>query len=124
MAAALVVFVAAALVVFVALVVAAVFLAAGAFFVAAALVVFLAAAGESSFLVAAFLVAAGFAAATGTELPQAVEPEAPAKAEVVAINIRLPKDMHRTLRRIAFDDETSINALLIAAAEKLLAERG
>ena len=68
-------------------------------------------------------VAAGFAAATGAELPEAVEPEAPAKGEVVALNIRLPKDLHRTLRRIAFDEESSINALLIAAAERMLAER-
>jgi hypothetical protein len=69
-------------------------------------------------------VAAGFAAATGSELPQAAEPEAPVKGEVVALNIRLPKEMHRTLRRIAFDEETSINALLIQAAERMLAERG
>lgn len=69
-------------------------------------------------------VAAGFAAATGAELPQANEPETPAKGEVVALNIRLPKDLHRTLRRIAFDEESSINALLIQAAEKMLAERG
>ena len=68
-------------------------------------------------------VAAGFAAATGTELPQAAEPEAPAKGEVVALNIRLPKDLHRTLRRIAFDEESSINALLIEAAERMLAGR-
>ena len=68
-------------------------------------------------------VAAGFAAATGAELPQAAEPEAPAKGEVVALNIRLPKDLHRTLRRIAFDEESSINALLIQAAERMLAER-
>lgn len=68
-------------------------------------------------------VEAGFAAATGTELPHAAEAEEPAKNEVVALNIRLPKDLHRTLRRIAFDEESSINALLIAGAEKLLAER-
>ncbi len=54
---------------------------------------------------------------------QAAEPEAPAKGEVVALNIRLPKDLHRTLRQIAFDEESSINALLIQAAEKMLAER-
>ncbi len=69
-------------------------------------------------------VAAGFAAATGAELAQAAEPDAPARGEVVALNIRLPKDLHRTLRRIAFDEESSINALLIAAAERMLAERG
>lgn len=68
-------------------------------------------------------VAAGFAAATGSSLPEPAEPEAPAKADVVALNIRLPKDMHRTLRRIAFDEETSINTLLITAAERMLAER-
>lgn len=64
-------------------------------------------------------VAAGFAAATDAEAPEAV-PEAPAKAEVVALNIRLPKALHRTLREIAFKDETSINAILIAAAEEWL----
>lgn len=69
-------------------------------------------------------VAAGFAAATGTDLPEvAAEPEAPVKAETVALNIRLPKDLHRTLRRIAFDEETSINALLIASAEAMLTAR-
>lgn len=68
-------------------------------------------------------VAAGMAAALGQEMPVSGEAEAPAKADVVAINIRLPKAMHRTLRRIAFDEETSINALLIAAAERMLTER-
>ncbi len=49
-------------------------------------------------------VAAGFAAATGADLPEvAAEPEEPAKADVVALNIRLPKGLHRTLRRIAFE---------------------
>ncbi len=69
-------------------------------------------------------VAAGFAAATGASLPEVeeAEPEAP-KLEVVAINIRLPKAMHRTLRRIAFDEETSINALLVSAADRMLADR-
>ena len=70
-------------------------------------------------------VAAGFAAATGADLPEvAAEPEEPAKADVVALNIRLPKGLHRTLRRIAFDEETSINALLIAGAEAMLKARG
>lgn len=64
-------------------------------------------------------VAAGFAAATDAEVPEA-SPEAPAKAEVVALNIRLPKALHRTLREIAFKDETSINAILIGAAEEWL----
>lgn len=69
-------------------------------------------------------VAAGFAAATGAELPDApAEPEAPAKIELVALNIRLPKPLHRELRQIAFDEESSINALLIEAAEKMLAAR-
>lgn len=69
-------------------------------------------------------VAAGFAAATGADLPDAPgEPEAPAKVETVALNIRLPKPLHRELRQIAFDEETSINALLIAGAEALLAAR-
>lgn len=69
-------------------------------------------------------VAAGFAAATGAGLPEvAPPPEPPAKAEMVALNIRLPKDLHRTLRRIAFDEESSINALLIAGAEAMLGAR-
>jgi len=41
----------------------------------------------------------------------------------VAINVRLPKELHRKLRRIAFDEETSITALLIEAAERMLAAR-
>ncbi len=43
-------------------------------------------------------VAAGFAAATGALLPEVepAEPEPQPKLEVVAINIRLPKEMHRT----------------------------
>ena len=69
-------------------------------------------------------VAAGFAAATGADLPDApAEPEAPLKIELVALNIRLPKPLHRELRQIAFDEESSINALLIEAAEKMLASR-
>lgn len=68
-------------------------------------------------------VSAGFAAATGSEgLGAAEKPEPPAKAEVVALNIRLPKTLHRTLREIAFKDESSINAILIEAAEEWLAK--
>ncbi|MGU3662007.1 hypothetical protein [Methylobacterium fujisawaense] len=67
-------------------------------------------------------VAAGFAAATEGEVPGVADkPEVAAKAEVVALNIRLPKALHRTLREIAFKDETSINAILIQAAEEWLA---
>lgn len=67
-------------------------------------------------------VAAGFAAATDTDEPVAeAKAEPAAKAEVVALNIRLPKGLHRTLREIAFKDETSINAILIEAAETWLA---
>lgn len=67
-------------------------------------------------------VAAGFAAATGSDVPViADKPEPAAKAEVVALNIRLPKALHRTLREIAFKDETSINAILIQATEAWLA---
>lgn len=67
-------------------------------------------------------VAAGFAAATDSDAP-AIEnkPEPAAKAEVVALNIRLPKGLHRTLRELAFRDESSINAILIQAAEEWLA---
>jgi len=68
-------------------------------------------------------VAAGFAAATegeGLRVPD--KSEAAVKAEVVALNIRLPKALHRTLREIAFKDETSINAILIQAAEAWLAK--
>ena len=64
-------------------------------------------------------VAAGLEAALGGSSP---EPE-PAKGEIVAINVRLPKELHRRLRRIAFDEETSITALLIEAAERMLATR-
>ena len=70
-------------------------------------------------------VAAGFAATRGGELPKAEAPEKSepvAKAEVVALNIRLPKAMHRTLRELAFKDETSINAILIKAANEWLAK--
>jgi predicted HicB family RNase H-like nuclease len=66
-------------------------------------------------------VAAGFAAATEGEVPAAAsKPEPVAKAEVVALNIRLPKALHRTLREIAFKDETSINAILVQATEEWL----
>ena len=66
-------------------------------------------------------VAAGFAAATEGEVPGVVDkPEPTAKAEVVALNIRLPKALHRTLREIAFKDESSINAILIQATEEWL----
>ena len=64
-------------------------------------------------------VAAGLEAALGGSSP---EPE-PAKGAIVAINVRLPKELHRRLRRIAFDEETSITALLIEAAERMLATR-
>ena len=65
-------------------------------------------------------VAAGLEAALGRSSAAGVEAS---KEEVVALNIRLPKSLHRTLRQIAFDEETSINAMLIEAAEKMLAER-
>lgn len=65
-------------------------------------------------------VAAGMEAALGL----ASEPEVePGKVEVVALNLRLPKAMHRELRRIAFDEETSITALLIEAAQAMLDRR-
>lgn len=65
---------------------------------------------------------AGLAAATGMEQPEApAVVEAPAKAEVVALNIRLPKAMHRELRDVAHRDETSITAILIQAAAEWLA---
>ena len=65
-------------------------------------------------------VAAGMEAALGVGAGQA---EVSEKGPVVAFNIRLPKPMHRELRQIAFDQETSINALLIEAVEKMLAAR-
>ena len=37
------------------------------------------------------------------------------KSEVQAITIRLPKDMYEDLRRQAFDERTSINALIVEA---------
>lgn len=37
------------------------------------------------------------------------------KPEVQAITIRLPKDMYEDLRRQAFDERTSINALIVQA---------
>ena len=37
------------------------------------------------------------------------------KAEVQAITIRLPKDTYEALRRQAFDQRTSINALIVEA---------
>lgn len=37
------------------------------------------------------------------------------KPEVQAITIRLPKDMYEELRRQAFDQRTSINALIVEA---------
>ena len=70
-------------------------------------------------------VAAGFAAARGSELPEAEIPgksDPAAKAEVVALNIRLPKALHRTLRERAFKDDDSINAILIRAANEWLAK--
>ena len=68
-------------------------------------------------------VAAGFAAATESgALGVAEKPEPAVKAEVVALNIRLPKALHRTLREIAFKDETSINAILIQATEEWLSK--
>lgn len=67
-------------------------------------------------------VAAGFAAATGNDPEAAARPETATKGEVVALNIRLPKALHRTLREIAFRDETSINAILIEAATEWLAK--
>ena len=66
-------------------------------------------------------VAAGMEAALGAT-PEPAETEA-GKVEVVALNLRLPKTMHRELRKIAFDEETSITALLIEAAEEMLARR-
>ena len=69
-------------------------------------------------------VAAGFAAATGGTLPEmGTEPEPAVKVEAVALNTRLPKPLHRALRQLAFDEESTINALLIEGAEMVLAAR-
>jgi predicted HicB family RNase H-like nuclease len=43
------------------------------------------------------------------------------KAEVQAITIRLPKGMYEDLRRQAFDQRTSINALIIEAVRAMKA---
>ena len=67
-------------------------------------------------------VAAGMEAALGGAEPEPATVE-PTKAETVALNVRMPKAMHRTLRKIAFDEETSITALLLEAAEGMLAKR-
>ena len=42
-------------------------------------------------------------------------PQTEDKPEVQAITIRLPKDMYEDLRRQAFDERTSINALIVDA---------
>lgn len=71
-------------------------------------------------------VEAGLAAATGaTVTPAEVEMTADAsgKSPIAAINLRFPRELHRTLRRIAFDEETSINAIAIEALNMWLAAR-
>ena len=39
-----------------------------------------------------------------------------------AITFRLPKELHRRLRRVAFDMETTMNAIAIEGIERRVAE--
>lgn len=43
---------------------------------------------------------------------------------VVPLSVRLPRDAHESLRRIAFDRRVSIHSLILEGVEKVLAERG
>ena len=43
--------------------------------------------------------------------------KATGKPETQAITIRLPKDMYKNLRQQAFDQHTSINALIVEAVQ-------
>lgn len=44
-------------------------------------------------------------------------PQAESKSEMQAITVRLPKNLYEDLRRQAFDQRTSINALIIEAVQ-------
>lgn len=43
---------------------------------------------------------------------------------VTSINVRFPKDLHKKLRKIAFDRHTSSNNLIVVAVEESLKRKG
>lgn len=43
--------------------------------------------------------------------------------ETQMLTIRLPREMHKQLKRLAIDKETSVQALMEAAAEKMVREK-
>ena len=49
--------------------------------------------------------------------------DTPEGAVFVITSVRLPKQIHRELRKIAFDNETSIHALVMEGIDLLLAKR-
>jgi predicted transcriptional regulator len=40
-----------------------------------------------------------------------------------AVTFRLPKELHRRLRRVAFDLEVSMNAITVRAIENILGDK-
>lgn len=63
-------------------------------------------------------VAAGMEAALGVGAPFTSSISEDVK-DVVAINVRLPRSLHRSIRKAAFDREKSMNALIVEAAEAM-----
>ena len=54
----------------------------------------------------------------------AATPATPESEVFVITSVRLPKSIHRQLRQIAFDDESSIHALIMEGVHSVLAKRG
>jgi hypothetical protein len=61
---------------------------------------------------------AALQAAKGTSAPASEAAEV--KEEIVGIGIRMPKSMHRELRRISYEEEISMNSLLIEGVQHVI----
>jgi len=60
------------------------------------------------------------------ETPAAGPTKRPGEVGIESVKhvmVRMPRDMHRDLRQLAFNEDTSLQALLTEAVQKLLAER-
>lgn len=61
---------------------------------------------------------AALQAAKSTSAPAPTSEET--KEEIVGIGIRMPKSMHKELRRISYEEEISLNSLLVEGVQHVI----
>lgn len=54
--------------------------------------------------------------------PAGDTPPKPEGDEMIGIGVRVPRRVHDELRRMAYEQRVSINSILVAGAERMIAE--